>query len=243
MQDLAPPDNVSSIAGPRKRRRIKVRPSVVRQAIHHLGNFLTITTSMSTYAVNRAESYEGQAAARKAFFQMFGEIVATMAALDEAIDPSGTDGMKAMLVKIKTSPEYQEMMARAQSDKIAECYTFEGGVKVPSVERPKELCIATTLRHPCKDFGGWLLGKLCTIDGERFAVMAVEYQPLKPPFQAGDPVRLVVRTVTEDGKDVHDTPQGDWTHVDGRYQPPGTAQAEQPCAADAAEGPDPGAPG
>ena len=224
------------------RRKVKVRIPVVEQAITHLGNFLTITTTMSQRACSLAATPEGAAAARKQFMQLFGEIAATMAALDEAAHPDAGQATAELLAGIKQSTEYKSMLAAMQHDRINECYVFEGGTptKAASAQHADELCFEVALRHPCRDFGGWLLGKLCSIDGVSYAVMAVEYAPLKPPFEAGAKVRLVVRAVADDGT-VADKPKGETHDAPGpgaESHPPSQAA----CATRPAEAPAEGAP-
>lgn len=228
---------------PMSKKKIKVSPAVIDQSIHHLRNFLTLITSMSNNACAKAQTPEAEASARRQFFQLFGEVVSTVSALDEAINPSGNDELARQLEGLKASDEYKEMMLRGERDRILECYRFLGGKPRESVMRPGELCFDAALRHPCKDFGGWLLGKRCTIDGADFAVMAVEYAPLKPPFSAGDVIGLVVRSCAENG-DVTETPE--WRAYADAHGFEGDAPEgcdSEPCAASPAQGDAEGGPG
>lgn len=217
------------------RRKIKVRAPVLNQAIHHLRNFLTFVTGMSNKACGMAETPEEASEARKQFFQLFGEVVTTIAALDEAVNEDAGEATRECLALLKQSPEYKNMMAHAESERIAECYDFRGGVEGESVMHPGERAFDVKLRHPCKGFGGWLIGKICTIDDVPYAVMAVEYAPLVPPFVKGDPVRLVVRAVAEDGT-VADKPKGA-SDEPSRPGAEGPAPSQAACDARAASAP------
>lgn len=189
------------LSGKRNRKLVKVRPGVLKQANVHLGNFLSITTAMSNRACAQADTPEAAAAARKHFMQLFGEIVTTQAALSEAIgDTAGGEALQKRVDELKASDEYKEMIARAEADRISACYVFPDGERKESRMYPGELAFEVSLQQPCKDFGGWLISKQCSISGKTYAVLAVEYAPLKPPFAAGAKVRLVVRKVSRSGK-------------------------------------------
>lgn len=208
---------------PLARKKLKVRPRILDQAHHHLGNFLTLITTMSAKAVAQAPE-EQHAEVRKGFLQLFGEVVSTMAALDEALHPGGDSELEAKLKELKESREYLELLAMSQRDMVLAARCFKPGEPAVSAMYPKELCIEVALTVPCKDFGGWLLGKICSIGETQYAVIAVEYAPLKSPFAAGAKIKLVVRPVLADGT-VADAP-GETS--DGGVEQPS-------CAAGAAE--------
>jgi hypothetical protein len=191
-----------------RRQKVKVPRQVVDQASHYLGVFLTFITSMSHRATAQCSDQAQHAVIRRHFMQMFGEVATTLAGLDEAANPNAAAETEAKLAEIRGLPEYKEMLAMMQADRVVAAYAFDEGEPCESELHPGELAFRVKLKVPCKAFGGWLIGRICTIGSQRWAVMAVEYAPLEPPFKAGDEVRLVVRAVADDGQ-VADKPKGE----------------------------------
>lgn len=182
------------------RQKVRLRPDTIRRAETHLGNLLSLVTATSRRAVALAETPAQQSKARADFFRLFVEVSTTMAELTESLgDTMENSRMRERLHELQESPDYRALIAEAEAERINSCYVFDEAAPDVSALHPGETCFGVSLHQPCKDFGGWLIGKTCFILQQPFAVLAVEYAPLKPPFKAGDAVRLVVRPFAEDG--------------------------------------------
>lgn len=250
--------------------KVKLPRELALKAQHHLAGFMKLLPKVAANSLAVVPP-EDRDEVRLRFLALINEVSLTMQELAQASGPSETLLAAGKVATLMQDPAYirlladgalgEETAAAMAAGKLGRppedsgvthnrdvlhespLYNYEG-IAAISIQAPHEQCFEIALAAPCDGFGDWLLGRLCKVNGKQYVALAVEYTPLKPPLNAGDRVRLVVRAIGADGKPVHVTQPSEEPHAQGPACPDEPAESPPEGAAErrADPGPDGGGP-